>query len=777
MKDTLPDRARFGVFELDLKAGELHKNGQAVLLQEQPLQVLRMLVVAGGELVTREEIQDRLWPNDTVVEFDHGINTAIQKLRQALGDSADKPSYIQTVARRGYRLMVPVERLDSTDGDASDAGDVSSSDLEKVSHERERGSLRRHWKLLATAAVFVVALLAGILHWHSPKPTTMTEKDTVVLADFTNTTGDAVFDDSLKAALAIQLEQSPFLRVLSERKVIATLKLMNRPANERLAKKVVEEVCLRNNSNSMLEGSIAAIGDHYLITLKAMNCQTGDTIASAEAEAENRNQVVKMLGEAGNQLRSKLGESPHSVEKFNTPLEEATTSSLEALQAFTQAQKVLAQGGSAIPFLTRALQLDSNFARAYSSLGVVYYNLNATSSAVENFNKAYELRDRVSQRERLQIEGYHYAFVTGQMQKAIETYSEWVRTYHEDSTPHAILSVIYTALGQYEKAAIEIQERIRLSEHPDYNLVGVYACLNRLDDAQALLEKARREDNPLLCELWYSLAFLRGDKSTMQEQLAWAMGKPDIEDRLLSAQSDTEAYDGRLARARQFSAEAVQSARHSEALERAAEWRANEALREAEVGNADRAQRMAAEALALSSGQDVRVRAALALARAGDGAHARQLADKLTQESPLDTRMQNYSLPAIRAAIEIGKNNAIQAVQILEVATPYELGGPTAGVTFLADLYPVYIRGLAYLKAGQGQQAAAEFQKMLDHRGIVGNFVLGALAHLQLGRAQVIMGNKAAALKSYQDFLTLWKDADPDIPIYQQAKAEYARLR
>ena len=777
MKDTLPDRARFGVFELDLKAGELHKDGQAVLLQEQPLQVLRMLVVAGGDLVTREDIQYQLWPNDTVVEFDHGINTAIQKLRQALGDSADKPSYIQTVARRGYRLMVPVERLDSTDGDASDAGDVPGSDLEEVKHERERWDLRRHWKLLATAAVFVVALLAGIFYWHSRKPATLTEKDTVVLADFNNTTGDPVFDDSLKAALAIQLEQSPFLRVLSERKVIATLKLMNRPANERLTKKVAEEVCLRNDSKSLLEGSIAAIGDHYLITLKAMNCQTGDTIASAEAEAENRNQVVKMLGEAGNQLRNKLGESPHSVEKFNTPLEEATTSSLEALQAFTQAQKVLAQGGSAIPFLTRALELDPNFARAYASLGVVYYNLNALSSAVENFNKAYKLRDRVSQRERLQIEGYHYAFVTGQMQKALETYSEWVRTYPEDSTPHAILGVIYTALGHYEKAAFEIQERIRLSEHPDYNLVGVYACLNRLDDAQALLEQARQDDNPLLYELRYSLAFLRGDKATMQEQLAWAMGKPDIEDWLLSAQSDTEAYEGRLARARRFSEEAVQSASHSEAPERAAEWRANEALREAEVGNADRARQLAAEALALSGGQDVRVRSALALARAGDGAHARQLADKLTQESPLDTRMQNYSLPAIRAAIEIGKNNAIQAVQILEVATPYELGGPSAGVTFLSNLHPVYIRGQAYLKAGEGQQAAAEFQKMLDHPGIVLNSVTGALTHLQLGRAQTMMGDKTAARKSYQDFLILWKDADPDIPIYRQAKAEYAKLR
>jgi tetratricopeptide (TPR) repeat protein len=779
-----------------------------------------LLASSSGQIVTREEIRQQVWGGETYVDFEHGMNQCIKQIRTVLGDNTDNPVYVETLPRKGYRFLAPVSAktiaaqptvvesqsglrsaLPATAGAAPvamvDPGKatallpsevatpaiVASSAPAAVAVELAPAvasvpatTRPRNWLRLTLVTVMVIALIAGIVYWHSQRASALTEKDTIVLADFNNTTGDAAFNDTLKQALAIQLEQSPLLTVLSERKVIETMRLMNRPADQRITKEVAAEVCLRNNSKLLLEGSIAAIGDHYLITLKATNCQTGDSIASAVAEAENRNQVVKVLGEVGNQLRKKLGESRPSVEKFNTPLERATTSSLEALVAFTQAQKMLSQA-SAIPYLKRALEMDPNFARAYASLGAVYHNLGDTKSEIENLNKAYELRDRVSQREQLQFEGYHYMLVTGQMEKAIETYSEWIQTYPEDPKPHATLGFIYTQLGRYKKAEIEMLEGIRLSGHSDYNLIGVYVCLNRLDDAQALLEQARRrDDSPFLRELTYSLAVLRGDNAAMQEQLAWAMGRPGEEDRLLSAQSDTEAYYGRIAKARQLSAGAVQSAKHAEVQEAAAEWRANEALREAETGNSVGARQRAAEALALNTEPDVEVKAALALARAGDAGRAQKLVDKLNHELPLDTMTQNYWLPTIRAAIELGKFNPSEVIDILKVTTPYELGSTTAGVAAFGSLYPVYIRGQAYLQAGQGQQAAVEFQKMLDHRGIIGNFALGALAHLQLGRAQAMIGDQQAARKSYQDFFALWKDADPDVPFLEQAKAEYAKL-
>jgi tetratricopeptide (TPR) repeat protein len=601
------------------------------------------------------------------------------------------------------------------------------------------------------------------------------EPISIVLADFKNATNDPVFDDTLKQALAIQLEQTPFLTVLSDRKVEETLKLMNRPANERLDNKMAEEVCLRTNSKSLLEGTITAIGSHNLITLKAVNCQTGDTIASAAGDAESRDQVIGVLGQVGNQLRKKLGESLASVQKYATPLEKATTPSLEALQAFTHAQ--MFQGSKAIPSLKRALELDPNFARAYAALGVTYYNLGEIGLSNEKFTKAYELRDRVSQRERLQIEGYYYGFVTGQMDKAIATYSDWIQTYPDDPVPHAILSVIYAALGNYDKAALEIKERVRLSQRTDYNLVGVYICQNRLDEAQALLDQAPEDNGSyLLHQNQYSLAFLRGDDATMEKQLAWAAGKPDLEDWMTSAQFDTEAYFGRIATARRLSQAAVDLARQAGAKERAAHWRANEALREAEVGDTARAIQVATEALQLSNDRDVRVNAALALARAGDPTRAHKLAEQLNQELPLNTTMQSNSLPTIKSAIEIWENNGTSAVQLLKVAAPYELGTSSAYFMSLANLYPAYLRGVAFLKAGQGQQAAAEFRKVLDHTGIVENSVLGALAHLQLGRAQEMVGDGSAARRSYEDFFALWKDADSDVPILIQAKSEYASL-
>jgi eukaryotic-like serine/threonine-protein kinase len=807
------DLLRFGPFELNLATEELRKHGLPLKLSPQPFRILALLAGRSGQIVTREEIRQQLWGEETYVDFEHGMNQCIKQIRTALCDNPDKPTYIETLPRKGYRfletvtsktVLAPLAVVESQSGVHSErlpaiAKPVSPQSLpprltgNATSAAAAPGPARELPPPVAPAAragrlrivvsgLVIAAVIAGFFYWHSRNASALTEKETLVLADFQNTTGDPVFDDALRQALAINLEEPQFLTVLSDRKVDEALKLMRRPAKTRITKDVADEICQRNGYKLVLAGSIASIGDHYLITLKATDCQTGEAIASAEAEAQSRNQVVKVLGQLGNQLRNKLGESRRSMERFSTPLEKATTSSLEALQAYTQGQKLLSQPNSAIPFLQTAVELDPNFARAYASLGAAYKNLGDTASSNENLNKAYELRDRVSLREHLEIEGAHYAYVTGQIEEAIHTYSQLAQTYPEDPEPHATLGApLYSEVGRYKEAAAEMQERVRLSGQPDYNLAGVYACLNRFEEAQALLAQAPVEvDNEFLREIRYTLAFLRGDSAAMQEKLAAAMGKPAAEDRMLSAQSDTEAYYGRLAKARRLSEAAVRSAMRTEVPEVAAAWRANEALREAEMGESSPARQRAAEASRLSSESDVEVKTALAFARAGDATQAQALADKLAREYPLDTMMQSYWLPSIKAAIELNKDNPSEAIEILKPAMQYELGYTFAaapGIASFGTIYPAYLRGRAYLQAGQGQQAAAEFQKLIDHRGILGNFMLGSLAYLQLARAQAMAGDEEAARKSYQDFFALWKDADPDIPIYRQAKAEAAKLQ
>jgi len=1081
MKNTLPLRLRFGVFELDLKSGELHKSGHRVVLQEQPLQILRILLEHAGEIANREEIQQQLWPNDTVVEFDHSINAAIKKLRVALGDSADNPKYIETVARRGYRLMVPVERLDSTAGDTSGTGVVSSShdgtgvelqlepagltgktvshyrvlevvggggmgvvykaedlklgravalkflpeevgsdpralerferearaassldhpnicsihefgehegrpfivmqllqgqtlrdclasgalkdtasgaqvsldrlldiaiqiadgleaaheqgivhrdikpanifitnkgvakildfglaklplqpsglqaipaelgggetlnpsltvraagtaaymspeqvrgqkldagtdlfsfgvvlyematgrraftgdnpaalqdailnrpltppaelnpelptelqdviqkclekdrtlryhkaaeirlDLEKVKRRREHPVFSR-WRLLATVAVVVVALLAGVFYWRSRK-IRLTDTDTVVLANFVNTTGEAVFDDALNTALSAEFQQSPYLNLLSPDKVSRTLKLMNQPSNEGLAPALAREVCLRTNSKALVAGSISDAGNHYLIELNAVDCHTGKSLVKTEKEAMSRNEVVKTLGAAGNEIRSKLGEPRASLQKFNKPLDEATSSSVEALQAFAEGDKRKRQDGdvpATFSYFNRAAELDPNFAQAYLRLGIGYLNVHQGDLGVQNLKKAYELRDRVTERDRFSIEAFYEILVTGQANKSIQILTDWAKTYPAEALAHGDLSADLMSIGQYEKAAAEARESVRLRPTGVgyVNLMTSYLRQNRLDEAKASFDEARANNlnDPNLFHLRYILGFLQGDNPGMQEQVAWTIGKPGAEDMLLSAHSDTQAYYGRFGKARELSQQAVDSAKRAGAPQAAGAWRLDEALREAEIGNAPQARQQAAEALSLSTQRNVQTSAALALARAGDATQAENLCEKLNQDYPLDTWTQSYLLPTIRAAIELQRNNPHKAIDILRVALPYEMGD--LEFQSFAALYPAYVRGEAYLKAGQGSQAAAEFQKIIDHPGIVNNFITGALAHLQLGRAHAMMGDKEAARKSYQDFFALWKDADPDLPILHAAKAEYAKLK
>ena len=671
---------------------------------------------------------------------------------------------------------------------AAKAPATASADLRGIATPPPETAVsgKNRWKIALPIGLILLALLGAIIlglsHRRVPQASKLNEKDAVVLADFANSTGDPVFDNTLKQALSISLRQSPFLNILSDSKVAATLTLMTRPPNTQITSEVAREICQRTRSKAYIGGTISALGKEYVLGLRAGSCETGDLLAEEQATVDRKEEVLSALGKAAAKLREKLGESLASVTKYNQPLEEATTSSLEALQQYSEQRRAQREQGdaAAIPYGKRAIELDPNFALAYASLGANYGNLSQLSLARESLQKAYELRDRVTQQERFLIEALYYSSVTGEIDKAIQTYTEWARTYSADYVPHDNLGVTYSILGQYAKAAEETNASLRLE--PDDaiaygNLADDYLALDRIKDAKGALDEAakRNLDSPDLHLHRYHSAFLEGDPSAMQEQSLWATGKPE-EDGQLSDESDTEAYYGRLRKARELTRQAVESAKRNGSADTAALWQVNEALREAEFGNTALARKAVADALSLNSRPDIELLAALALARSGDTVQSSALADKVAAEFDHDTMIQAYWLPTIRAAIAIDRGDSQKAIELLTVASDYELGEPLQTPSH-GTLYPVYVRGEAYLRAGDGVQAATEFQKMIDHRGIVSNFPLGALAHLQLGRAYKLAGDVGKARGAYAAFLVAWLEADPDIPVLKQAKAEYAKLQ
>jgi predicted Zn-dependent protease len=607
--------------------------------------------------------------------------------------------------------------------------------------------------------------------------TPLTEKDTVVLADFDNKTGETVFDGALKQALAIELGQSPFLNVLSDRKVSETLRTMGRPATERITPDAARELCLRAGSKAAIGGTISNPRGHYLLELTAVACGSGDTLVKEQIAAASKEDILKALSQASFSLRTRLGESVQSVQNFDVPIE-ATTFSIEALKNYSIGIAVRSEKGDtpAIPYLKRAIELDPNFPLPYAELTAIYRNFRQPSVALEYANKAYQLRDRVSEREKLKITGIYY-LATGDLDKEIQNYEAWQTKYPRDFQPYNNLGNDYAFTGQLDRSLAEYQQALLLmpSLISYTNVVGMDLNLNRLDAAGASLDEAfaNKLDGRYLRQSLYWLAFLRGDAAQMQQQVAWASGKPGDEDALLSIQSDTEAYYGRLLKAQDFTRRAVNSAVRAGSKETAALWQVNAALREAEVGDGAQGKQEAISALALSSGRDVKLIAAFTMARAGDNQRAKALVQELKKDYPTDFLMKLYWLPTINAAIELNGGNVSQALKELETAAPYELGVGT----FVDYLYPAYVRGQVYLLAHQADAAAAEFQKLLDHPGIVSNFMTGALAHLQLGRAYATAGDTAKAKAAYEDFFTLWKDADEEIPALKRAKAEYSKLQ
>jgi tetratricopeptide (TPR) repeat protein len=608
----------------------------------------------------------------------------------------------------------------------------------------------------------------------------LTDKDTVVLTDFTNTTGDPVFDETLKQALAVQLGQSPFLNIISEQKLAEALRLMGRQPSDRVSGEVARQLCVRTGCKAIVSGSISNLGDEYVIAVSAVGCTSGDTLAQEQQEAGTKQEVLKALGKAASSLRGKLGESLASIQKFDVPLE-ATTASLEALKAFSMGAAIGGTKGDAesIPFLKRAIELDPNLALAYLYLGNAYGNLGQEKLHIENIKKAYALSARVSERERYKISALYF-WLSGDLEQVSQLFEMWGKSYPKEVTPPADLAVIGVSLGQYEKAVTYTLDALRLEPNRTVaysNLAQCYLALSRLDDAKKAIEQARGRtlETDFIHLPEYELAFLTGDAAEMERQVAWAAGKPGMEDLLLSFQSDTEAYYGRLAKARDFSRRAVDASVRDNLKENAALWRVNAALREGEFGNTAAAKQDVARALTLAPGRaDVKLFAALTLARIGEIARAKQLVKELERDHPSDTLLKRYWLPTIKAALEVSRNNSSQALSLLEPAVPYELATPPE--LQIGTLFPVYVRGQAQLMAHNGAAAAREFLKFEDHRGVTVNFPLGALAHLGLARAYALAGDTTKAKTAYQYFFALWKDADPDIPILKKAKAEYAKL-
>jgi len=762
---------RFGVFEMDVRAGELRKQGVRIKLQEQPFHVLTVLLQRPGEVVTREELRSQNWPADTFVDFDNSLNTAINKLREALGDSADNPRFIETLPRRGYRFIAPVTGVDGTTRG-------TTSGVSATAPPRSRKTV------VAVAVVVLAAGVAGGMLWRARQSRHLTEKDTIVLGDFANSTGDAVFDGTLREGLSVELEQSPFLSLVSEQQIHQTLRMMGQNTNARLTPEIAQQVCQRTSSAAALEGSIALVGTQYNLILKAVNCASGDLLASTEAQVNDKSHVLDALGKAGSEMRGKLGESLTSLQKYNTPLEQATTPSLEALQAYSLGWKAADIDGdfaASLPFFQRAIHLDPNFAMAYYAISTSYGLIGESAWSRENSQKAFELRAGVSEPEKLTIETAYYYYVTGDLMESRRSSELGAQTYSRDPFFRANLASLSFILGQYEAGLKENLETLRLSPYNRFfyrQVVFNYLLLNRVKEAEAVAEEAHMKGlDSNLAHILYGIAFYRDDTANMARHVARAAGRPGDEDLLFALEADTAAYFGHLGKAREFSRRAADSAEREGEKETAAGYYAVSALREALFGDAAEARQQAAAAMVRPTGRDLDYAMALSSAYAGDDGRAQVLADNLAKRFPEDTVVRFNYLPTLRAKLALLRSNPQQALDTLEAAAPYELGLPSYSYYNWPNLYPVYVRGEAYLAAHQGNEAASEFQKILDHRGIVLNEPIGALAHLQLGRAYALQGDTAKSRVAYQDFLTLWKDADPDIPLLKQAKAEYTKLR
>ena len=788
----------FGSFRLDTAQRLLFRDGELIPLSRKAVEILIVLVERHAQLVEKEELMRTVWPDAFVEESNVAVH--ISQLRKTL--SAEDGYRIDTIPRRGYRFVGTVSRAGSgykvaePPAEVSPTADsVTATELFESPTHLSAVTRRPHsvpktprqsaktWLPGVTTGLLLVAGFVFVRHYRanqpfpappdsSPKPTA---KYAVVLSEIANNTGDSVFDITLREAIATELEQSPYFTLIPEARLQQSLKLMGKPPDTPMTNELARELCQRNDGEAVVNGWIAKLGAQYVIGVRAVNCRTGDHLSDLQTTAGGKELVLKALGDITGQLRARLGETLSTVQKFDTPIEEATTYSLEALQAYSIGRQMMVQKGepaAGIPFFEKAIRLDPSFAIAYAALGNAYSNLGDTGKAANSIRKAYELRTHVSEHERLYIESHYYQFVTGDVVKASQVYETWAATYPNDEAPRTNLAAIYSEMGKFDRSLELAREAVAISAHDGQtyaNLVNAYIYMNKPDQANTLAHQAQSEnrDSSTLRLYLYDAAYLQHDEAEMQRQLNWASGEPGIEDAFLDNQASVLAASGQLQQARDLTERAVEAAKRADEMGTAAGYEINEAQREAFFGNDVQAKKAADTALSFAKDRDTQCGAAVVFGISGDLNRVHAISTQLDRDYPDDTFVQDLFLPMIRATEAISSKAPGRAIKSLESAETYELGVE-------GELLPVYIKGLAYLQAGDAQKAAVEFQKIIDHPGVVLNSPIGPLARLQIARAYAAEGKLAQARSAYDEFFSRWKNADANIPVLQEAIQEYS---